>query len=215
VILVVTAIPEELRPIRARLRGADVLVAATGDGRVRAEETMRALVARHRPDAWIGAGLAGAASSGVAVGTVVVATNVGDGEWAARVIARGGAREAFSVTVDRIAASPREKAVFAGAGAGRGVVALDMESAGWASAAASLPGLVVRVVSDSAEEELPAFVAEASSEAGIDRKKIALHALAHPSAVGKLLAMRRRARDCAERLAEFLGALSRRGFDRP
>jgi adenosylhomocysteine nucleosidase len=213
VILVVTAIPEELRPIRARLSSPGVVVAATGDGRVRAEAGMRALLDRHRPDAWIGAGLAGAATPGVPSGTLVVARNVGDAAWASRVLGRGGAREAFAVSVDRIAASPREKAALATGPAGS-VVTIDTETSSWAAAAGALPGLVVRVVSDAVEEEIPAFVAAASSEAGVDRRRIALHALAHPSAIGKLVSMRRRARTCAERLAEFLAELARRGFDR-
>jgi nucleoside phosphorylase len=180
---------------------------------------MRELLARHRPTAWIGVGLAGSATPGVPAGTLLVARNVGDPAWAGRVLAGGGARDAVAVTLDRIAGSPREKAAFAGAAADGSVVALDLESSGWAAAAGSLsppvPGLVIRIVSDAADEEIPAFVSRASSPAGVDRRRIALHALAHPSAVGKLLAMRRRARFCAERLAEFLAELAARGFDRP
>lgn len=216
-VLIVTAIPEELAPLRARLAGASVIVAATGDGRVRAESAMRALLERHRPDAWIGAGLAGAATPGVPAGTLLVAKNYGDPAWAARVLARGGALAASLVTVNRIAATASEKAAFAARAAAGEVIALDMESSGWAAAAAtgSAPGLVVRVVSDAAEEEIPGFVAEASSVSGVDRRRVAWHALTHPSAVGKLLAMRRRARVCAERLAEFLESLARGGFERP
>jgi len=224
-VLVVAALPEEIVPIRTRLRGVDsVVVAMTGAGRRRAETDMRALLASHRPDAWIGAGLAGAATPGIPVGTILVARNVGDPHWSARALARGGALPATVVTVDRIAATGREKADFAARGASGDVVALDMETAGWIAAAAlaspaapgssgSPPGLVIRVVSDEADEEIPDFVAAASSADGLDRRRIALHALAHPSAVGKLLAMRRRARFCAERLAGFLEVLARRGFD--
>jgi hypothetical protein len=122
------------------------------------------------------------------------------------------------VTVDRVASTGREKADFASRGASGDVDALDMETAGWLAAAGGgspgfPPGLVVRVVSDAAEEEIPDFVAAAASADGLDRRRIALHALTHPSAVGKLLAMRRRARFCAERLAGFLEVLARRGFD--
>jgi nucleoside phosphorylase len=219
-VLVVAALPEEFDPIRSLLLGVgvdSVTVAMTGAGRRRAETEMRALLARHRPDAWIGAGLAGAATPGIPPGTLLVARNAGDPEWSSRVLARGGALPASVVTVDRVAWTGREKADFASRGASGDVVALDMETAGWLAAAGgsagSPPGLVIRVVSDAADEEIPDFVAAASSADGLDRRRIALHALTHPSAVGKLLAMRRRARFCAERLAGFLEVLARRGFD--
>jgi len=233
--LIVTALPEELAPLLARCRnrtrsgrspdsfeallgGTPVVVALTGDGRRRAEASMRSLLDRHRPAVWIGAGLAGAATPGIPAGTVLVgAAGAAAGDpWAARVLAGGGALGARFLTVDRIAATPREKARLAATAPETAVVAIDLETSGWLAGAVAggVPGLVVRVVSDSAEEEIPAFVAAASSEDGVDRGRIAVHALTHPSAIGKLLGMRRRARFCAERLADFVEGLARRGFER-
>lgn len=235
-ILIACAVAEELAPLRERARarssggrspasyrgelgGQPVVLAATGDGRRRAAISMRTLIERHRPVAWIGAGFAGAATPGIAVGTVLVATDAADAAdeaWAARVLAGGGALGARFVTVDRIAATPAEKSRAAHHAPPGAIVAIDMETAGWIDGARGLvPGVVVRVVSDAAEEEIPAFIAAASSEDGVDRGRIARHALAHPASIGKLLAMRRRARFCAERLADFLEALARRGFARP
>ena len=219
-ILIVAAIPEELAAIERRFRGSPgIVLARTGDGRVRAEASLRALLARWQPDAWIGAGLAGAATAGVPAGTILVCRDAGDPAWAGRIAHRGGVLPARCVTVDRIASTPAEKVAAAGSPPPGEVVVLDMETDGWIAAGRSVspspPGLVIRVVSDALEEEIPAFVAAASSERGVDRRRIALHALTHPAAVGKLVAMRRRARSCAERLAEFLEALARREFDRP
>lgn len=232
-ILIACAVVEEIGPLLSRSRarsrrgrspdsyeaelgGRRVVLATTGDGRRRAGISMRTLFERHRPVAWIGAGFAGAATPGIPAGTVLVGEDAGDPEWAGRVLAAGGALAARFVTVDRIAATPEEKSRIA-QGAPAGVrVAIDMETSGWIDGAKGYaPGLVVRVVSDAAEEEIPAFVAAASSAEGVDRRRIVRHALTHPASIGKLLEMRRRARFCAERLADFLEALARRGFARP
>ena len=88
-----------------------------------------------------------------------------------------------------------------------------MESAAWAACAAGIPGVIVRVVTDALEDEIPGFVAESVGPGGaIDRGRLLRHAATHPSSIGKLLDLRRRASFCGERLAGFLLDFAARGF---
>ena len=82
-----------------------------------------------------------------------------------------------------------------------------MESAAWARAAAAhgVAYVVIRAVSDDAFEELPAYLSRCmDKDGGIRRSAVALSALARPSTIPTLLQMRRRVRDCADRLAAFV-----------
>jgi nucleoside phosphorylase len=212
-----------VRAYTASLGGRAVVLAATGDGPLHAERGLRALLTRPRISGFIGAGLAGALSPDVSAGTILVAESLvrsgphengapslPDARWTQRALALGGRPASFQ-TVATIAATAAEKeALRAGCSAAPGVLAVDMESQAWLRAAeeTGTPGILVRVVSDSLEEEIPAFVALAKAADGsVDRRRIVLHALRHPSAVGKLLAMRRRVRFCSERLADYIERL--------
>jgi adenosylhomocysteine nucleosidase len=237
-VAILTALPEESRPIlsrmaearpaaagglrawEGRLAGRMVLLAETGAGE-RAAAAAAGLFERRRPDRWIGAGFAGALSPGLPVGSVVVASEVAGGTaldagMARRALDSGGeARAVRAAFSPRIVGSPSEKArLLEGIGIGGTLpVTVDMESAAWARAAAGIPGVLVRVVSDAAEDEIPAFVgASVDAEGAIDRGRLVRHALLHPASIGKLLDLRRRARTCGERLAVFLERFAARGF---
>ncbi len=244
-IAVITAIQEELAPLLARARslvrvpmpearayrgtlsGWPVLLASAGDGPVRAERGLSAILRRSSIARVVGAGLAGALTPGIPSGTVLVARSVideggaasfPDEAWTERILLAGGAFPARFVSVAKIAATREEKdrtrdrgpILPDAAGALPRALAVDLESAAWLRASSSprTPVVLVRIVLDTSEEEIPTFVTQAQREDGsIDRGRIARHALRHPSCVGKLLSMRRRTRSCAERLAGFLEAL--------
>lgn len=241
-LLIVTALPEELealleraRPLRrlaagsrpiweGDLAGRAVVLARTGPGERNAGEGMAGLVARLAPARWIGAGLAGALSPEAGPGELVVAGGVSDSggtvvpppdpEWAERALSCApAARSARFFSARRIAGTAAEKAALRALHGGGSVAAVDMESAAWARAGNSVPYLLVRIISDGAAEELPEIVRSSiSSDGGIDRSRIVRRALARPAAIGKLLALRRRARLCARRLAEFLERFAAAGF---
>ena len=85
-----------------------------------------------------------------------------------------------------------------------------MESAAWAreAAARGIPYVVVRAVSDAADEELPAFLAEAlGTDGSIRRGEVARRALLEPSSWGTLLRMRRRMHDLSASLGAFLARM--------
>lgn len=242
-IAILAALPEESRPIlrrmtdargfgegsgarelwQGRLGGREVLLAETGAGSRAAGAAAAELFERRRPARWIGAGFAGALSPELPFGCVAIAA-VSDPEMARRALACDrDARETAVVPNDRIVRSAAEKArllsAYIGGGRGGGGGALpaivDMESAAWISSAAArgIPGILVRVVSDTASDEIPDFVAKSGLPGGgIDRGRIVRHALLHPSSIGKLLDLRRRARTCGERLAGFLDRFAAGGF---
>lgn len=234
-IALIAALAEELAPIkrrtelalgwtgvsdfiRATLGGADVLLVASGDGKENATRTAEELIARHAPALLIGAGVAGALSSGLERGTVVVSRIVRDGdgdeplpdpEWLERAVRRG-ARAATLLTIDRplfSSASKSERLVSLG---NPDVAAVDMESSAWARAAASrgVPWIVVRCVYDEAREDLPAFLADCLDSRGhVSRACVALHAATHPLVLPELLRLRQRLKEVTEKLAAFVQTL--------
>ena len=93
------------------------------------------------------------------------------------------------------------------AAAGDASLAVDMESAAWARAAADrrVPYAILRVVTDGADEELPEYLPRCmDAEGGIHRGKVVLAALANPSSIRALLSLRARVREASSRLAAFV-----------
>jgi len=214
-VLIVTAMPEELGPLSARRLPDGVRAAATGEGPRRAARRAAELCDLHRPALLLGAGVAGALSSDLAFGEILVARRVCDASGDAphpdavlseRAAAIPGIRGGALFSADRMVVAARERSELA-ARVGDDPAAVDMESAGWARVANArgIPYLVVRAVSDTADEDLPAYLPRCyDPEGGIRRARVILHALAKPASVPRLLAMRRRVRECGERLSAFL-----------
>jgi adenosylhomocysteine nucleosidase len=223
-VAILTALEEELEGIRRALPDlAGVELIATGDGPKRAASGAARFLERHRPSAVIGAGLAGAISPGLAVGDIVasrrVRFEVGDTATPdARLLERAlaaGAMPGTLITVARPAVSHAARAALAGTVAGGDALAVDMESAAWAreAAARGIPYLVVRIVSDAADEDLPAFLPDCVGPDGsIRRGEVARRALLQPSSWGTLLRMRRRLHECSDALGAFLKAMDLSGI---
>jgi adenosylhomocysteine nucleosidase len=221
-VAVLAAIPEELAGIRRALpESPSILLAATGDGPKRAASAAARFLERHRPAAVVGAGLAGALSPGLSVGNFVASravcfencdTATPDPAWLQRALA-AGAHAGILVTVDRpIVTLASRRAVAASVLAARPdeVLAVDMESAAWAREAAvrGIPYVIVRVVSDALEEELPGFLVDAVGPDGsIRRGEVVRRALLQPASWGTLLRMRRRLHDCSVSLGAFLARM--------
>jgi adenosylhomocysteine nucleosidase len=244
-VFVVTAMPEERAPLLARaadvrrmadglyegrLGGAPVVLAATGEGPTKAARGAAALCSAYRPAAFLGVGVAGAISEELSEGEILVSRLVRDDAGEApppdtRLVSGAlailGARGGTFRTISSLASTPRQKAALA-AGLPEGAAAVDMESASWAraAAAAGVPYLVVRAISDELEEGVPAYLSDClDKEGGIRRSALILGAVTHPWRIPGLLRMRSRVRDCGQRLAAFIerfvsdtwGAGSRRG----
>ncbi|HEY1435473.1 MAG TPA: hypothetical protein VGG65_08865, partial [Thermoanaerobaculia bacterium] len=202
--------------LAGRLGGVDVVLAATGDGAVRAARATAALCERHRPRVLIGMGVAGALSDDLSVFDILAAAHVRDANaeapppdpaMLARALAIPGAREATFVTAPGPVVTRAAKAALAASAAPGGTASVDMESAAWARAAADrrIPYAILRAVSDGPLEELPGYLPRCmDAEGSIRRGAVALHAIGNPSSIPLLLAMRERVREATGRLAAFV-----------
>jgi adenosylhomocysteine nucleosidase len=229
-VLVLTAISEEL-DMNAILRGAsrilyqwrgivgarigetDVVIAATGDGAERASQKATEFCERTRPLAIVGAGIAGALSPGLEAGMIVASRHIEDLDGAAPAPDKGllaravcaGARAATLVTVRTPITAAEEKRRLAASF--EDPCAVDMESAAWARVAAAhgIPYVVVRSISDQADEDLPDYLAACVGENGsIRRSAVVARALARPSRIPGLVRLRRRTLESAAKLSLFL-----------
>ncbi len=215
--LVLTAIPEERSAIARRLSNGRTVVVATGDGPRRAARGAAEAIERYRPRVLFGAGVGGALTPGLAVGDLVASARVLDPEGEApppsrklleAVLAATGARAGTLLTLERPAVSAAEKAELASTTGAPAVC--DMESAAWAraAAAAGVPYVVLRAVSDTADEDLPRYLARCmKAGGGISRAAVTFRALLHPATIPDLVRMHRRVAACAEKLGEVLAAI--------
>ena len=233
-VAILTALPEELRPIlrratevrataggwqRGRLGGASAVFGTSGDGSRSGFARASALCEAFHPRILVGAGVAGALSRDLAAQDLVVARRIRDSQGEApapdprmrdRAVCGGAARLGTLVTVDRPVTGRVEKESLATTLGVTGPAAVDMESAAWARAADAgrVPFLVVRAVSDTVDEELPSYLSRCVGEDGrIHRRAVVLAAFAHPSSISNLTRMRRRMKACGERLGSFLEEL--------
>ncbi len=213
--LVLTAIREELAAFAGRRLPAGVVAASTGDGPRNAARAAAELCARHKPALVVGAGVAGGLTPDLSIGDLVVAERVldaagqtppPDAALTDRAAVRPGARRGALLSVDHPVVAAAEKAALA-ARVGSSTAAVDMESAAWAraAAAAGIPFVILRAVSDAADEELPGYLSRCMDEqGGIRRSAVAFRALAHPGSIPGLLRMRRRVAECSALLANFV-----------
>jgi hypothetical protein len=195
-----------------------VILACTGDGNQNALRGARAVLDVGRPDVLIGAGAAGGLSAGLSPGTLVAGAQVFDSSGLAAVAAPdwldrardAGALPASLLTVDRIVCTAKGRRSLSLGMPSGAPAAVDLESAFWARAAASsgVPSLILRSISDGADEELPGLLAACQAPGGpIRRACVARRALVRPADARRLFELRRRVRAGSQNLAEFLETL--------
>lgn len=238
---IVAAMPEEMASLRsrvtdarriaaghgveivsARLAGAPVVLAVTGDGERNARAGIAALLAAAgRLDRLIAIGVAGALSRDLAAGALVVSERIvtedgadtfhADGPLCACAVGQGAARQGLIVTARRIIDTVAEKQrLLAVSQAGLLPAVVDLESAAYAAAAtrAALPFIIVRAVSDTADEALPALLNRCRDAGGaVRRGRVAFELLGDPGALPVLLSLRQRVRFCADILARATEAV--------
>jgi nucleoside phosphorylase len=201
---------------RGWLNGRRVLLAATGDGAANARAGLSELLAGGPVDGLIVIGVAGALSAGLPSGALVVGSRVideggrsfaADLDQVAAVARATGGRPGVVVSAGRIADSTSEKqrlAGLTGAGVGAGAAVVDLESATYlaAAVAAGVPWLVLRSVSDTADEALPELLNQSrDGGGGVRRGQVLLGLLRQPQALPFLLTLRGRVARGAEALA--------------
>ncbi len=227
-----TALPEELAPLlarssapepagrrvwRARIAGTNVLLGATGESAARAESRASAWIGAFGLRGAIGAGLAGGLSPDLRSGDVIAARRVraGNGEeWSAdrdlldRAATRAD-RVGALVSGDRLCFTAAEKEALLARHPDAENAGADLESAGWARAAARarIPFVAIRAVLDAAGEELPDSVRRAWTGDRIDRLAVVARAIFRPREIAALFLLASRTRRAMERLADVLPAV--------
>ena len=201
--------------IAGRLGDSRVALAVTGDGDRNARVRAAAVLALAPARSLLAIGVAGALSADLVAGELVAVTRVlreqGPLLAASPQLANAAgqsARAGVAVTADRIADTIDEKqrllAIVAALGGGGAAAVVDLESAAYAEAAiaARIPWLILRAVSDTAAEALPSLLNRSRDVGGaVRRGRVVAGLLREPSALPRLLGLRRRVAACAESLA--------------
>jgi nucleoside phosphorylase len=187
----------------ARLGGHEVLLAAHGAGWDRAAAAVDAALP-FRADAVVSTGFCGAVDERLAIGDVVVATEVVRGERVYQCRAVEAAHRGRVVSIDHVAGTAMEKAKLRAGGAS----AVEMEAAAVAerAQAAGLPFYCIRVVTDLAGENLENdYNGALRADGHFDTMFILREALRHPTVrIPELLRLRGRCSRAAQKLGDFI-----------
>jgi adenosylhomocysteine nucleosidase len=226
-IAIVAAMPEEVAPLRTalqggRLAGHPVTIAVTGDGARNARSGADALLAGGPVQALVVLGVSGALTPELTTADLIVGACVKDEEGlahdapAAQVAALAAAtrgRAALVMSARKIADTVAEKTRLARLAQADGRPAVvDLESAAYVAAAeqARVPWIVLRAVSDTAGEALPAILNRSADASGsVNRGRVLRGLFSDPGALPQLLSLRKRVAQCAEVLAHAAAAAVR------
>jgi adenosylhomocysteine nucleosidase len=217
---VVAAMKREMAPLR-RHSSSHLLLVETGIGQHNADRVVRQLFDQRTVQAVIHVGLAGALSPLLQVGDLVIGKEVqGTHSFeptpallaAAAQIKLDGIRACSGtiITQDEILWRASEKQRLALELAPGTIACVDMESAVVALACTQhqIPFLIVRSISDLLDEDLPMdFNRFRDRNDNLRTGKLMVSCALHPGSLLGLLALRRRTRLCAERLARFVEQL--------
>jgi len=202
-ILVCFALKEESVPFQkiAEVK-SDVSILLTGIGRENAEKSVSEFLASNSTDLVLTCGFAGGLNPDLRLGDVVFETK--DDKLRTKLLAIG-AKSAEFFCAGRIATTIAEKKLFRHA---TGCDAIEMESEAIFRVCLKrdIPCATVRVISDTAQEDLPLdFNAFAKADKSLDYGKLFLAIATSPGKIGALIKLQKKTRFAAERLAAVLG----------
>jgi adenosylhomocysteine nucleosidase len=186
-----------------------VCVITPGIGRTAARKGAERLLAGHHPRWLISTGFAGALDPTLRLGDVILPTEVLDPEHRRLSIGldfepTASVRAGRVITVDQVIRTAAEKQKLR---EHTGADLVDMETAELAELAAArqIRFLAVRVISDTADQELPPEVISILGPSGAFRLGVAIGAIARrPKSLGTMLHLREIAHNAAHRLAQSL-----------
>jgi len=203
--LICFALKEEAAPFQKMAAGRkDMVTRIVGIGRANAERSVREFLAGHSPALVLTGGFAGGLNPDLKLGAVVFETS--DGKLSAKLLAVG-ARPANIFCADRIATTGAEKKKLR---AETGADAVEMESAAIQAVCAErgIPCATVRVISDTAHEDLPLdFNALAKPDQSLDFGKLFLALAKSPGKIGALMQLQQKTKFAAEQLAAVLSKI--------
>ncbi len=200
--LVSFALKEEAAPFRkiaASNPGVSILL--TGIGGDNARRTVLAEIARQRPALVLTCGFAGGLIPTLVIGGVIYETT---DELLRQKLAGAGAKPAKIYCADRIASTVAEKIKLRSE---TGADAVEMESAAIQAVCREqgIPCATVRVISDTANEDLPVDFNElAKPDRSLDYSKLLRAIAASPRKIGGLLRLQKQTRFAAAKLAIIL-----------
>jgi adenosylhomocysteine nucleosidase len=215
--VVVVALRREVVPLRKLCRPNLVLL-QTGMGCENADRTLRTFIREQPVSAVLGVGLAGALSSTLGIGDLVVGQEIRGPSLivppaafakVAQQMQANGLRIHLGtlVTQNQMACTAEGKRQLAASMGLTGAGCVDMES--WAMARvcqeSGIPYVIVRCISDIMGEDLPLdFNRFRRPDGNLDDRRIAISALMHPSCIRGLWKLARQLNFCTRKLAEFV-----------
>lgn len=202
------AVSPEAAPLRRRGVPPGVEIAVCHMGPAAARRWIAGVLAGERPAGVLTCGFAGGLDPSRRVGDVLADTTA----WPALapVLASLGGRAARFATVPLVAVTVADKAALR---ARTGADAVEMESGEIIQVCreAGVPAAIVRVISDTAGEDLPLdFNAVMTADGRLSGPRLALAVAARPWRIPALLRLGRNSAQAAERLGEVLAAVSER-----
>jgi nucleoside phosphorylase len=171
-------------------------------GRRNAEAALRKALRESRPALVLSSGFAGGLDPGLARGDVVFADD-GQPEIAAALVS-AGARKVRFACVNRVAAGAPEKRALRLA-SGADAVEMESEALGAVCREAAIPFATVRVILDTAGEDLPLdFGSLMTADERLDYGKLAWKLIRSPGKISGLMRLQKQSRSAAEVLARVL-----------
>ena len=205
--LVCFALKEEAAPFhKIAAHRPGVVTILVGIGRQNAEKSVRSFLAASSPALVLTCGFAGGLNPQLKLGDVVFEPATCNQQLATSLLA-AGARPATFFCADRIATTVAEKQALR---AKTGADVVEMESAAIQAVCAEkkIPCATVRVISDTAEEDLPLdFNALAKPDKSLDFGKLAWAIAKSPWKIGALMQLQQKTSFAAEQLARVLAKL--------
>lgn len=201
--LVCFALKVEAAPFQKRTAPSVASLLITGVGRRNAEKSIREFLAGRPPERVLTCGFAGGLKPDLKLGDVLFELPLPNLQLATRLSAAGAIAAKF-FCADRIATTAAEKKTLR---AETGADAVEMESAAIHAVCAErgIPCATVRVISDTANEDLPLdFNALARPNQSLDFGKLFAAIARTPGSIPALLRLRKQTRFAAEQLANVL-----------
>jgi adenosylhomocysteine nucleosidase len=205
-ILICFALKEEAAPFRKMVAGkSGISILIVGIGRANAEKSVRQFLAENSPELVLTCGFAGGLNPDLKLGEVVYETL--DENLYAKISA-AGAKPAKFFCADRIATTVAEKKKLR---AETGADVVEMESAAIRAVCAErgIPCATVRVISDTADEDLPLdFNALAKPDKSLDFGKLFFAIAKSPGKIGALMQLQKKSSFAAKQLADVLAKIT-------
>ncbi|HEV2695890.1 MAG TPA: hypothetical protein VG347_23575 [Verrucomicrobiae bacterium] len=211
--LVCFALKEEavsFRKIAAERPHVSMLI--VGIGRLNAEKSIRAYLEAHTPELVLTCGFAGGLDPNLKIGDVVFEMPLkqqleAPGGISSKKLDAAGAKPAKFLCANRIATTVAEKQALR---TETGAEVVEMESAAIHAVCAerNIPCVTVRVISDTAHEDLPLdFNALSKPDKSLDFGKLAWAIAKSPGKIGALMALQKKTSFAASQLAAVLGKI--------